>query len=465
MFRSLRVRLPLVFLAGLVLAGVITTLIAVRLFQSLAHDQTLTGLKREAHGVAALYTEAISASYGNKDKTGKSNDRSPPQFAADTLEQATGDKIYYIGGRNGLFPGQTTGLRRLPLKTIDWSSGKALSFEFVPPGTHRVHLAVANPIYLGNQPVGAIVVATPKTDISQRVWDLIKRLALAGLGGLLVAAFLAWYLSRRIVRPVLQLSDAADAVAAGHYDVTVPKRAPGELAHLSERFREMAGRLAEVELMERNFLMSVSHELRTPLTAIRGHVSALLEGVVADPEQQQASLETVEAEATRLERLVGDILDLAKLDTHRFAVTREEVDMGTLLDQAYETYRDEARRRNIDYRRETTDRPVITSDGDRVLQVVGNLISNAFQATPDGGTVSLELAQRNGSVHVAVQDSGPGIPAEKRERLFRPFISESGGGTGLGLAIAKELSNALGGRLELRSEVGKGSRFELVLPA
>jgi signal transduction histidine kinase len=245
----------------------------------------------------------------------------------------------------------------------------------------------------------------------------------------------------------------------------VPKKAPGELAHLSERFNEMAGRLAEVELMERNFLMSVSHELRTPLTAIRGHVSALLEGVVEDPEQQQASLETVEAEATRLERLVGDILDLAKLDRRRFAVMREEVDMGTLLDQAYETYRDEARRRNIDYQRSATARPVITSDGDRVLQVVGNLISNAFAATPDGGKVSLELAQLNGSVHVAVEDSGPGIPEEKRERLFRPFISESGGGTGLGLAIAKELSTALGGRLELRSEVGKGSRFELVLPA
>lgn len=139
--------------------------------------------------------------------------------------------------------------------------------------------------------------------------------------------------------------------------------------------------------------------------------------------------------------------------------------MGALLDQAYETYRDEARRRSIDYKREAYDRPVIISDGDRVLQVVGNLISNAFQATPDGGSVSLELAQRNGTVHVAVEDSGPGIPPEKRERLFRPFISETGGGTGLGLAIAKELSNALGGRIELRSEVGRGSRFELVLPA
>ena len=264
---------------------------------------------------------------------------------------------------------------------------------------------------------------------------------------------------------MLQLSHAADEVAAGRYSVEVPRNAPGELGHLSERFGEMTQRLAEVEEMERNFLMSVSHELRTPLTAIRGHVSALLEGVVADPELRQSSLETVELETHRLERLVGDILDLAKLDTHRFTVTTEEVDMAQLLDQAFDRYRDEAQRRDIDYRQDVRDRPVIVSDGDRVLQVVGNLLSNAFRATPDGGRISLELAQRNGAVHVAIEDSGPGISAEARERLFRPFVSELGGGTGLGLAIAKEISAALGGRIELSSEVGKGSRFELVLPA
>jgi two-component system OmpR family sensor kinase len=457
MLGSLRVRLPLVFLAGIALAGVITTLIAVRLFQDFAHDQAFTSLNREASGIATLYSNAVRASYGNR-----SGDRQAPTFAADNLEQATGDKIYWIGPEP--FPGQNvTGLKHLPAKTIDWQSGKSLSFELKL--AHRKYLAVANPIFLGTQAIGAIVVATPKTDVRHRVSLLIQRLAIAGALGLLVAGLLAWYLSRRIVRPLLQLSDAADEVAGGNYAVDVPRRAPGELGHLSERFHEMADRLAEAEAMERNFLMSVSHELRTPLTAIRGHVSALLEGVVVEPELRQASLETVEAEASRLERLVGDILDLAKLDTHRFTVTREEVDMGALLDQAYETYRDEARRRRIDYRRDARERPVIISDGDRVLQVVGNLISNAFQATPDGGSVSLGLAQRNGSVHVSVEDSGPGIPAEKRERLFRPFISESGGGTGLGLAIAKELSAALGGRIELSSEVGRGSRFELVLPA
>jgi signal transduction histidine kinase len=467
---SLRVRLPLVFLAGIVLAGVVTTLISIRLFQDFSRDQTLSKLRREGYGIAQLYSAAVIASYGNVDRTGKSNDRQPPTFDTPGLERATGNKIYFVGP--GLFPGQGfIGLERLPASTVDWISGNSLTFEFTPPGAKRKYLGAANPILIidphskQSTTIGAIVVATPKTSVNSLVSPLVERLAIAGAFGLLIAAMLSWYLSRRIVRPILQLSDSVDAIASGRYDVTVPG-APGELGHLSSRIGEMAHRLGEVEEMERNFLMSVSHELRTPLTAIRGHVSALLdEGVVVDPESRHQSLETVEAEAQRLERLVGDILDLAKLDTHRFTVLTEEVDMAQLLDQAFERYREEAERRSIDYRQEVRDRPVITSDGDRVLQVVGNLLSNAFKATPDGGSISLELARQNGTVRVAVEDTGPGIPAEARERLFRPFVSGSAGGTGLGLAIAKEISTALGGRIILQSEVGKGSRFELVLPA
>jgi signal transduction histidine kinase len=417
-----------------------------------------------------LYAAAVQDSYALKAGKKSSDRRAPAQATAQSLEQATGDKIFFTGP-NRLFPGLSTqpieGLQVLPSATIpvDWISGQSLTFEFRPPGTHRRYYGALSPITNSGVTIGGIIVAQPITSVSDRVDSLIKRLAIAGVLGLLIAGLLSWYLARRIVRPVLQLSDAADAVASGDYAVQTPAKAPGELGHLSTRFREMAMRLAEVEAMERNFLMSVSHELRTPLTAIRGHVAALLEGVVEDPEARDSSLETVEAETQRLERLVGDILDLAKLDTHRFTVTSEEVDMATLIDQAYERYADEAHRRSIDYRQEMRARPVIVSDGDRVLQVVGNLLSNAFHATPDGGRISLELAQRNGTVHVTVEDTGPGISPELRERLFRPFVSQTGGGTGLGLAIAKELSNALGGRLDLESEVGKGSRFELTLPA
>ena len=264
---------------------------------------------------------------------------------------------------------------------------------------------------------------------------------------------------------MLALSDAADRVAEGQYDVEVPHvPGGGEIGHLANRFREMTARLAEAEELERNFLMSVSHELRTPLTAIRGHVAALREGVVTEPEAAEESLAIVADEAERLGRLVNDVLDLAKLDAHRFTVLTEEVDMSRLCDRAYSTFCEEARRRGIDYTQDAEGAPVIVSDGDRVLQIISNLLSNAFRWTPDGGRIGLEVSSQNGTVTVDVADTGPGISPEERERIFRPFWSTDGRGTGLGLPIARELAVALGGRIELQTSAGQGSRFRLVLP-
>ena len=229
---------------------------------------------------------------------------------------------------------------------------------------------------------------------------LLSRLAIAFLVALVVVGALALYLSRRITQPVLALSDAADEVSKGRYDVEVPHvPGGGEIGHLADRFREMTARLAEAEELERNFLMSVSHELRTPLTAIRGHVAALREGVVTDPDTIDASLQTVAEEAERLGRLVGDVLDLAKLDAHRFTVLTEEVDMGRLLEHAFSTFAEEARQRGIEYTSEAEAAPVIVSDGDRVLQIISNLLSNAFRWTPDGGRIDLALADRQRRRH------------------------------------------------------------------
>ena len=139
--------------------------------------------------------------------------------------------------------------------------------------------------------------------------------------------------------------------------------------------------------------------------------------------------------------------------------------MGRLCEQAYAAYGEEARRRGIEYAKNFGARPTILSDGDRVLQIISNLLSNAFRWTPDGGRVELGLAASNGRISVAVDDNGPGVPVAERERIFRPFWSRDDSGTGLGLAIAHELAVALGGSIELESQKGKGSRFELLLPA
>jgi signal transduction histidine kinase len=461
MLGTLRFRLTALFLVAVLVFGLVSIGLAVRLFQDVTRSQSLSELRREAEGLAQIYAQASIRS--------SDEGTSAPEFAAENLELATGDELYYVGVSP--FPGQKFGLTQLQLDElggVELDPAKLVTFEFMPPGDDRRLLAAAQPVQLvrGTEPFGWLVVAKPTTELREQWLTLLRRLAFALAVGIALGGVLFWWLSRRLTDPVLVLTRATQDVAAGRYDVEIPSaKGSDEISQLSERFRRMVSELAEAEQLKRSFLMSVSHELRTPLTAIRGHVEALREGVVHEPDQVQHSLDVVAAETDRLERLVGDVLDLARLQAHRFTVRREEVDLGRVLDHAYGAFAEEARRREIDYRlRADGDAPVIVTDGDRVLQVISNLLSNAFRWTPDGGAIELGLEASNGAVRVDVVDSGPGVPQGERDRIFDPFISHDANGTGLGLPIARELAVALGGRIEVDSGAGEGSRFRLVLP-
>src|SRR5688572_949431 len=461
MLGTLRFRLTAVFLTVVLVFGVVSIGLAVRLFQDVTRQQSVDELRREASGLAALYAESAIRS---SDEGAKA-----PEFAAEKLELATGDELYYIGA--SLFPGQRFGLTRLPrsaLGDVELARDEQIVVEFTPPGESRRLIAAAQPVQLvqGTEPFGWLIVAKPEAELREQWVSLLGRLALALAVGVALAGLLFLWLSRRLTEPVRALTRATEQVAAGRYDVEIPEaRGRDEVALLSKRFRGMVDKLAEAEKLKRSFLMSVTHELRTPLTAIRGHVEAIREGVVSEPEQVRVSLEIVAAETDRLERLVGDVLDLAKLQAHRFTVRHEEVDLERVLDQAYGAFTEEARRREIDYSLSGKEAaPVIVSDGDRVLQVITNLLSNAFRWTPDGGRIELRLGTANGVVSVDVVDSGPGVPASQRTKIFEAFVSQDAEGTGLGLPIARELAVALGGGIELGSNAGTGSRFRLVLP-
>jgi signal transduction histidine kinase len=445
---SLRFRLPALFLLGIVLAATVATLIAVRFFQSNTRTHAATSLRAESVGIVQLYEQ--KAAIG--------------RVRLKTLERELGgDKVFWVPSAAGalLLAGPVPELpsSAVPAEALRGGTPPAFNFEF--GDSH--YLGVAQPVTLGQVGAGALVVAERESALRARWLQLFWELALAFGIGIPVAGILILYYSRRIARPLEELASAADEVAAGHYDVAVPERTWGsEVERLATRFHEMTTKLSESEQLSRNFLMSVSHELRTPLTAIRGHVSALREGILEDEASQSRSLEVVSEEAMRLERLVGDVLDLAKLDARRFALLREEVDMRALCERAYATFAEEARTRGIEYDLELGEGAVLITDGDRVLQIVTNLLANALHWTPEGGRVDLALGTANGEVRVAVSDTGPGVEPGAEERIFRPFWSGDGGGTGLGLTIARELAIALGGRLELHSELGRGSRFVLV---
>jgi len=379
-FRSLRFRLPALFLVGMVLAAVVAALIAVRFFQDYTHTRAVHELGAESAGIVQQYAQ--QAGIGD--------------VPVRSLRQAIGgDEIFWVPAVQGasLFAG---GVPVLPRSAVRFS-------DLLGPGPHTInlsaggkgYLAVARVVNLAGIPVGVIVVAKLDSAVTSRWLQLLGELAFAFGIGIPLAVILVAFFSRRLARPLEALTRAADEVAAGHYDVALPGPGGGsEIERLATRFGEMASRLAESEEQSRNFLMSVSHELRTPLTAIRGHVSALREGVLDDEESRGRSLEVVAQEGARLERLVGDVLDLAKLDAHRFALLRDEVDMRVLCERAHAAFATEAEARGLTLELSTVDGIVLVTDGDRVLQIVSNLLANAIQWTPEGGTVGLQLVAR-----------------------------------------------------------------------
>jgi signal transduction histidine kinase len=465
MLQSLRARLAFLFAGTLVLATVIAAVVVVSLYQSYNRDQTVAQLRNQVTGLQRYYQNLF-----NKSLTG--NVRGPQVITSSTFETVTAAHVFYSGPplfRNAA-PGTARTLTdaRIPLdqQFSFHSRDQRKTYHFKPKGATRQFIGVGAPIFSGSQNVGEVVLGRPLADVNN-AWKNIVGLVGVGLAvGLAVALILATYVARRITHPLRVIGSAADKVARGDLDVNVigKRQSDDELGQLATRFQGMVDRLREVDELERNFLMRVTHELRTPLTAISGHVQAVTEGVVG-PDELDESLEAVNEEVRRLDRLVGDLLDLTRLEAHQFRVVREEVGLEALLEQAAGAFREKARAVDIDFSTPIDGAPTVITDGDRVLQIVNNLLDNAFRWTPRGGKVELGCVTSNGIAAIKVTDTGRGIAPAEREAVFHPFYSRRGeGGTGLGLSISRELAQALGGRLSVESEPGHGSTFTLSLP-
>jgi PAS domain S-box-containing protein len=234
--------------------------------------------------------------------------------------------------------------------------------------------------------------------------------------------------------------------------------------------RDVTDRKA-VERMKDEFVATVSHELRTPLTALRGHVELVLEGEAGPvTDLQQRFLQIATQSADRLGALINDLLDVAKIESGRVQLRRELVDLVAVLRDVAVTFRIEADRRGLAFEEDLPSLPPVVGDRDRLIQVFGNLVSNALKYTR-AGSVGIGARSTYGAVEVVVHDTGLGMTAEEQRQLFTKFFRSRDrtgpdpGGTGLGLVIAKGIVEGHGGTLSVDSEPGIGSRFRVVLPA
>jgi signal transduction histidine kinase len=332
------------------------------------------------------------------------------------------------------------------------------------------NISVAMPVLMNGQTIGVAYLSQSLHDVLTVLNDLRVRLLLSTLIALALSVFVSWWLSRRITRPVQQLTTAAEAVAEGQFDQAVEVHSHDEIGRLGQTFNDMTSRLQAARQMQIDFVADVSHELRTPLTSIKGTIETLRAGAVNDLEVRDRFLETVEGETDRLIRLVNDLLVLSRADSAALDLSRKPTDMGRLVRALADRMAEQARAYGlkIDI---TIDPgvPLAWADAERIEQVLRNLVDNAIKYSRPGGTIALHASiTKDNKVLVEVTDQGIGIPAVELPRLGQRFYradkARARGGHGLGLAIAQSLIRAHGGELWLESEEGVGTTASFTLP-
>ncbi|HMC42810.1 MAG TPA: HAMP domain-containing sensor histidine kinase [Acidimicrobiales bacterium] len=279
-------------------------------------------------------------------------------------------------------------------------------------------------------------------------------LLLSSAVALFVAAVVAQYLARRIARPLKDAEQATRRIAQGDLATQVPVAAGDypELTSLARSINSMAASLSRARGLERQFLMSVSHDLRTPLTSIRGFAEAISDGATTDVQRAAA---VIASESRRLERLVRDLLDLAKLDTARFSLDLRHVDAAEVVADTAEGFRPAADAAGLELLVNAPEpgQTEVAADPDRLAQVVANLVENAFKFAL--GRIEVTVARVGSDVAITVADDGPGIAPEDLPHVFDRFHQSARTparqmGSGLGLAIVAELVRAMGATVEVR---------------
>jgi two-component system, OmpR family, sensor kinase len=473
--RRLRARLLVAMVAIAFGVLMIAALGAIGLARNAASDSAISELKQQAPTVATQLTTlrrelAVAQNRAN-------GGRRLCTILAGLL-RATGGSVVTVssdgsvsedfgaalpcGGTGSELVELPRGLTASDLDATTLLAGQAQS------GTHDGTAFVAQPLdeVSGVTPVLVLTQDVETRPLGRAGPYLIGTGALA----LVLAGIVSALLARRLTLPITAMQSTADRIAGGDFSARVGQVSgpDDELAALARSIDTMADELETARGHERAFLLSISHDLRTPLTSIQGYAEAMADGVIESTPDRVRAAGVIATEARRLERLVADLLDLARLDAHEFSLHPQRLDAREVVNATVQGFAPAADEWGVQLFVANGAPVSADTDPERLGQIVANLVENALKYAKSSVTVG--VARDNGQVLVRVDDDGPGIPQTERERVFERLYTARGEpgrkvGTGIGLAIVHELAGAMGGRARCEPLEAGGTRFVVELPA
>lgn len=338
-------------------------------------------------------------------------------------------------------------------------------------------LSVGIPVTDTDNPAAVIIIHAPLQPLAGQLASFKVITFYTAMGSLLLATILSLFFSRRVSRPLQDMSRVSLAMASGDFSRQVSVTSGDEIGllatslnTLSTQLQDKLAQLKRTDQLRQEFVVNVSHEIKTPLTIMQAFTEALEDDLVTDVQERKEYLHNITEEILRLRRLVNDVLDLKKMEEGHYGFAKEYVDLQWLIQSVANKFNALQEEQDVELIVQVTKVPKIFGNTDKIQQVFINLIDNAIQHTPKGGKVFVSLLPKPDHLMVEVKDTGKGIPATDLPLIWERFYkadksrTRGQGGTGLGLAIVKNIVEAHGGCINVKSEVGVGTTFTIILP-
>ncbi|MEG6616536.1 HAMP domain-containing sensor histidine kinase [Peptococcaceae bacterium 1198_IL3148] len=328
---------------------------------------------------------------------------------------------------------------------------------------------VAVPVTWEKEVVGAVMLSTDINDIKEALHEVLKSMAVLSMLGSVLALMVGLWLAAKVTKPVEDLSFAVERVAAGNFNEPVPVRSRDELGQLTKSFNSMAEKLANVDRSRREFIANASHELKSPLSSIKALAESLIYSNEQDVTIYKEYLGDINDEIDRLNRVVHDLLQLAKMEDEVTTLNIEAQSVQKVIDQVIHLLKPKAKAKDITLQVTTADQLLWPVDEDMLAMILLNLVDNGIKYTAPGGQVTVNGNTVGDTLELQVSDSGEGIPAADLPHIFDRFYrvdkarSRDTGGTGLGLSIVQQAVKVLGGTISVESQVGIGTKFTVKL--